>query len=91
VTSGQQRRGRVERGSRRKRDLEASQLDLDAYASQHFGDWPEQFHGYVKIAAFAVYMRHHKRQFPDPAEVKARLEEIGRTPELLEAELEASR
>lgn len=72
----QKRRERALGGSRRKRDLEAVKpsVDWDAYAAEHF---PAESPSLVAAAAFAVWARHQKREYPDPAEVRERLEEKG--------------
>lgn len=49
-------------------------FDLDAYAAKHF---PDQEHYGLSAAVFWVRKRHNDRQYPDPAEVRARLVEKG--------------
>jgi hypothetical protein len=74
MASYAERQQRVANGSRRKRDLAAVQFDYDAFAAQHF---PEQRVFAVKAAMFQIHARSHKRIPPTPAQVKARMEEMG--------------
>jgi hypothetical protein len=68
----QRRRERAHSGSRRKRDLEATQPerpDWDAYIAQHF---PDEGYGFVLTVTQRLWMTDppRERTLPDPEQVR---------------------